>query len=628
MKKIWCGTAFLLVLLPFVVNAGVSESIQNATNWLKTNQDVNGTWGAWFEHHTALASVALYLVEGNSSNVSAGLSYLKTQLENPSAWFYGEWGEADVPGAALYAFPQTNYSINISVETVSSLLLLWRNSSNGGFKGYCTFNPQTYECPKTESSVDTAWALLGLLSTNSIDETNKTAALGFLLGLQNENGAFNLTNQVSSFSLYSLGPEPISLTALSLFALGSAGVNNANTTAAMNYLKNMSAGCFGNSNHSFATAMSVLAFLGYNETLFAGNASKYLMSLQKEDGGFVDFTRSNNSVSKPLDTAVALIALKKAENEGVFNLSITNITLANRIGNGTIQRISASIVGAIQSAIANISHPNATTYEELILSYNRATGRFENSTANTTYLGVYNVTVSAVSLFGNASNSTSNFTVALSDGCKCTSPSDCASPYCVRSFCRAEATSCGDAICEGDETSQSCPTDCVPYTPPSSSDGGASASQASQANTAISITVNPQSTTTSTTTTSTSTSSTTSTTSVPLLDQWEKERREFEKLLVDAKGIGADWVNADILMKNATSFKMQGNYSLALQYAREAVKMLKNSLNASSFSGQAPAPPTGFAATASFSLIDAEVVFIAVLFISALFFLRKRYSSI
>jgi len=112
--------------------------------------------------------------EGNSSNVSTGLAWLKSQLENPSSWFWGAWGEADVPGAVIHAFVQTNQSTQLNYSIIAPLLLSFQPST--GFKGYYDFGAGG----SVESSVDTALAVMGLKGAGAMPSANQTAAVNLL----------------------------------------------------------------------------------------------------------------------------------------------------------------------------------------------------------------------------------------------------------------------------------------------------------------------------------------------------------------------------------------------------------------------------------------------------------------
>ncbi len=292
----------LLILPQFVV---ANSNLTIAIDWLKKNQREDGSYGSWTEHWTSPAMIALYKSEGNSSNVTTGLNWLKTQLEDSSSWFWETWGEADVPSISLYAFTQTDHLSDIDLSNISSNILSFQQMS-GGFKGY--YDPNLGS--QVESSVDTTIAVLGLINANAIPEENKNKAVNYLLNLQNSDGSFNLTPTIQSDPLYSHAPEPISLTAMVLLTLKDCGLDTSNTSVlnGMNYLKNSATNCFD--NHSYATALSSIVFDRFNELSYELIAINCLKSLQNPDGGFSDRIRTTN-VSNALDTGWAAIALQK-----------------------------------------------------------------------------------------------------------------------------------------------------------------------------------------------------------------------------------------------------------------------------------------------------------------------------
>ncbi|MCX6767173.1 MAG: DUF4430 domain-containing protein [Candidatus Micrarchaeota archaeon] len=287
--------------MPFAT-AGVPEAL----SWLKASQQPDGSYGAWAEHQAAAAAMGMFLAEGNSTNSTAAFAWLRAQLENPASWFWGSWGEADVPAASLYAFSQANESVNYPITT--PLLLSFQPVA--GFKGYY----DTAVWSSVESSVDTALALMA--AAGIMPAQNKTAAVGFLLSLQNPDGSFNLTATVAEAPIYSLGPDKASATALAVLALNAANYSGNATQAAVQFLRNESASCFGNSNKSYAAAAAAIALAESNETGSAKTATKYLLSLQKPDGGFADASRSNPNASNALDTGWATAALAKADPAG------------------------------------------------------------------------------------------------------------------------------------------------------------------------------------------------------------------------------------------------------------------------------------------------------------------------
>ncbi|NYZ78443.1 terpene cyclase/mutase family protein [Candidatus Micrarchaeota archaeon] len=302
--------ALLVFSLLAFASFAAADNVSVAVGWLKAHQDAGGSEGAYMEHATAVAAHAIWLKEGDSSNVTSALAFLKTGLEDAGYWYWGAWGETDIPSAVLYSFFATSHLNQIDLPSVSQRLLEFQQPS-GGFKGYYDMNASH----SVESSVDTAMALHALVNPGAIPPSNKTAAIQYLYSLQNADGSFNLTNTTANDSLYSLGPEPVSLTALALLALRESGENNANTARGIAFLKGRASSCF--ENHAFAVSLSALAFKAFGENDFASAAVNFLKTLQKQDGGFADAIRTSQD-SNALDTGWAAVAMQSnpASNSG------------------------------------------------------------------------------------------------------------------------------------------------------------------------------------------------------------------------------------------------------------------------------------------------------------------------
>lgn len=290
------------------VPAVSGNPVSDARTWLISNQQSNGSYGAFSEPQTAPAMYALWIGSPSSINVVLGLSFLKNQLQNSTSWFWGGGGniaEADVPGEILYIFAAThNLGMLNRLSFVSANLTKFQQP-NGGFLGY--FDTSTNK--QVTSSVDTAMALWGLIGANSISSTNEQSAINYLLTLQNGDGSFNLTKTVRSNSLYSLGPEPISITALVLLVLHDASfaASDPHVSAALNYLSGASSTNFW--GHVYAASLAALVFTVFSESTIANQAFSYIVSQQNSDGGFRDTARSSSG-SEALDTGWAAVALQ------------------------------------------------------------------------------------------------------------------------------------------------------------------------------------------------------------------------------------------------------------------------------------------------------------------------------
>ena len=285
-----------------------NDPVSAALTWLISNQQANGSYGSFSEPQTAPAMYALWIRSPGSPSVVLGFSFLKNQLQNSTSWFWGGGGniaEADVPGEILYSFAAThNLGMLNRLSSVVANLTKFQQP-NGGFLGYF----DTSSNKQVTSSVDTAMALWGLITANSISTANEQSAVNYLLSLQNSDGSFNLTKTVRSNSLYSLGPEPISITALVVQVLHDASLtaSNPHVSSALSYLTSVASTNFG--GHEYAASLSALAFTVFSEPSVAGQAVNYVVSQQNPDGGFRDTIRSS-TVSEALDTGWATAALQ------------------------------------------------------------------------------------------------------------------------------------------------------------------------------------------------------------------------------------------------------------------------------------------------------------------------------
>ena len=313
----WRVTTILLLSLCLLVEVNLlqsaealtqSDSITAAINWLMLNQQSNGSYGSFTEPQTAPAAYGIWIRFQDTSKVLLSYNWLKNQLQNSTTWFWGGGGnlaEADIPGEILYTFSQSQnvHLLNLLPGVTANLTKF--QQTNGGFLGYF----DTASNKQVTSSVDTAMALLGLISSNSIPATREQSALNYLLSLQNSDGSFNLTKTVRSNSLYSLGPEPISITALVTLALREASLtfSNSTITSAVNYLVASASTNFG--GHVYAAALSLLVFSEFFNTGEATVADTFILQQQNSDGGFRDIIRSSTG-SNALDTGWAAVALQ------------------------------------------------------------------------------------------------------------------------------------------------------------------------------------------------------------------------------------------------------------------------------------------------------------------------------
>jgi PKD repeat protein len=242
-------------------------------------------------------------------------------MNSSSTWFWGIYGEADVPGAVQYSIASSSNIGLINSTAVASGLLQFQKS-NGGFEGYYDLN----QTQTVTSSVDTDMALLGLVSSDLISAQNRTLAIQYLLTLQNPDGSFNLTSTRPYDPIYSLGPDPVSITALTLLALKSVGfaIDNVAISSGVKFLSEALLANFCGNGHVYSTALSTLVFKAYAQPYEEATSTVYLLSQQNSDGGFSDSSRSSYAQSDALDTGWAAIALETPSTEQVRSLTPIN----------------------------------------------------------------------------------------------------------------------------------------------------------------------------------------------------------------------------------------------------------------------------------------------------------------
>ena len=282
-----------------------SSGSRAALQWLD-NQSSDGTYGG-LPHIAAAAAYALWLNAPLSSKPSMIYSWLGTQLDNATNWFWGPYGEYDIPGVTLYSIAASeNFQVIQKPNVIASFLDY--QQKNGGFLGYW---PNGASSPTT-SSVDTAEAIRGLALTSPSDTESLQPAVDYLLRLQNKDGSFNLTDTISFDPIYSQGPEPVSITALVLLALNDARhlSSDSTVTKALNYLATKSeyAAAPNDTGAVYSASLTALAFNAYGRTDQAASAIGFILHHQNADGGFRDSIRTSPG-SNALDTAWAAIAL-------------------------------------------------------------------------------------------------------------------------------------------------------------------------------------------------------------------------------------------------------------------------------------------------------------------------------
>ena len=316
----------LMVSLTQNVNAAATSqasAVKSALHWLSSSQNADGSFESYGQIPTPGAALALWLNDSHAAQAAKSFSWLASQLDNSSSY---AWGEADIPGAMLHSLSASSNIPLIHNQSDFSNLLSYQQSS-GGFTGYA---PGPSYVP-VASSVDTDMALWGLVDTNHIISQNRTAAANFLFSLQNSDGSFNLTSAVSSDPLNAFGPEPISVTALTILALKDASYTSANShvSKALDFLTKMISANFtttgDHKGHVYGAALSALAFQAYGRNIQALASVAFILTQQNSDGSFLDVARGSSQ--KTLDTGWVTVALEQVQPGPFFGSFLPRIFL-------------------------------------------------------------------------------------------------------------------------------------------------------------------------------------------------------------------------------------------------------------------------------------------------------------
>jgi hypothetical protein len=303
-----------------------STALGRALGWLAGNQSSDGSYGAYFEHETAVAAYALWLNNSASSRAARAFSVISSELDNSSSWFWPPYGEADVAGVVFYAIAASHHLDLVNADSVSNRLLEFQQP-DGGFKGYAP----APDYLSASSSVDTAFALWALANSSSVSSQSRMAAVGYLQGLQNSDGSFSLTRKAySSNSTDTLGPEPLSVTAIVVLALKAAAYSASEThvSKALDFLtasisKNFTIAS-DRKGHVYGASLSALALAAFGRLSQADDAVTFVLSQQNSDGGFRDIGRGSSG-SNALDTGWATIALEKVQSGPLFSPPLARI---------------------------------------------------------------------------------------------------------------------------------------------------------------------------------------------------------------------------------------------------------------------------------------------------------------
>ena len=87
----WKGGSSIAMATPG--GSGLSAALR----WLSSNQSSDGSYGPYYQHWAAAAAYALWLNNTQSSIASGTLKWLAGELDDSGNWFWGNYGEADVP---------------------------------------------------------------------------------------------------------------------------------------------------------------------------------------------------------------------------------------------------------------------------------------------------------------------------------------------------------------------------------------------------------------------------------------------------------------------------------------------------------------------------------------------------
>ena len=315
-----------------------TPALTRALSWLASNQHSNGSYGPYSEVQAAPAAYALWLNASSSPRAKATFTWLASELDDETS---GLWAfpEADIPGEILYTISLTNNLGLLAQDSTGYQLLLDMQQLDGGFKGFYDDNGN-----QISTSVDTAMALWGLKHAQQIPVSNQSAAVNFLLTLQNSDGSFNLAPAITSNQYASLGPEPVSITALVILVLKDVSYTGSdpNVSRALNYLSQAASGNF--SGHVYAAALSALAFKAVGKPADASKAVSFILSSQNDDGGFSDVIRSLGA-SNALDTGWASIALQLVQPEPLRSPALNPLVLTVLVASVAVPVV--ALLGAV-----------------------------------------------------------------------------------------------------------------------------------------------------------------------------------------------------------------------------------------------------------------------------------------
>jgi len=315
-----------------------TSALTRALSWLSSNKPANGSYGPFSQVQAAPAAYALWLNDSSSAKARATFTWLASELDDETS---GLWAfpEADIPGEILYTLSLTNNLALLAQDSTSYQLLLDLQQPDGGFKGFYDDDGN-----QITTSVDTAMALWGLKHAQRIPGANQSAAVNFLLTLQNPDGSFNLAPAIASNQYAALGPEPVSMTALVILVLKDVSYTDSDPSVsrALGYLSQAVAVNF--TGHVYAAVLSALAFKAFGRSADASKAVSFILSNQNDDGGFRDVIRSSEG-SNALDTGWASIALQLVQPEPLRSPALNPLVLTVLVASVAVPVV--AILGAV-----------------------------------------------------------------------------------------------------------------------------------------------------------------------------------------------------------------------------------------------------------------------------------------
>jgi squalene-hopene/tetraprenyl-beta-curcumene cyclase len=214
-------TAFVLMALERIRHtdqARLEQAVQRGTAWMVSMQNRDGGWAAFdrdndrailnyipFADHNAMLDpsspdLAARVVEcvgqfgwrASHPRIRKAIQYLVKEQTSEGAW-YGRWGVNYVYGTsgvlrALTAVgANTNHAITRAIEWLRSV-----QNKDGGFGETCA----TYDNPSLigqgeSTASQTAWGLLGLMTSLPVDDIAVKRAVDYLLKHQNHDGSWD-----------------------------------------------------------------------------------------------------------------------------------------------------------------------------------------------------------------------------------------------------------------------------------------------------------------------------------------------------------------------------------------------------------------------------------------------------